>query len=87
MEGIFMEKVSIKQNHVAYYALVLQTKVVKPQGDTMPHHDHFPTIWDTPRKPRKAKAPSHAQAVTQATKPAKEAFLSIWDKPTRKSAV
>lgn len=53
----------------------------------MPHHDHFPTIWDTPRKPRKAKAPSPAQAVTQAAKPAKEAFLSIWDKPTRKSAV
>ncbi|MCA1772781.1 MAG: hypothetical protein LC677_09260 [Halomonas sp.] len=53
----------------------------------MPHLDNFPTIWDTPRQPSKEKAPSPARAVTQAAKPVKEAFLSIWDKPTRKPAI
>ncbi|KPQ20725.1 MULTISPECIES: hypothetical protein [unclassified Halomonas] len=51
----------------------------------MSYRDQFPTIWDTPRQPRERKA-SPAHAVTQVAKPVKEAFLSIWDKPTGKAA-
>lgn len=49
----------------------------------MSYREHFPTIWDAPQKPRTQKAASPAHTLTEAAKPVKEAFLSIWDKPAR----
>lgn len=47
----------------------------------MKYQDHFPTIWDAPRKIN-AKSANQAPA-KQVLSPVKEAFLSIWDTPTR----
>lgn len=47
----------------------------------MKYQDHFPTIWDTPRKTT-AKTQNQAP-VTQVLSPVKEVFLSIWDIPKR----
>ena len=52
----------------------------------MSYREHFPTIWDAPQKPRTAKAAAPASTLKQTAKPVKEAFLSIWDKPTRTPA-
>jgi hypothetical protein len=45
----------------------------------MKYQDHFPTIWDAPRKAStKIASPAPAKKVLS---PVKEAFLSIWDTP------
>ncbi|MGY2462913.1 hypothetical protein [Vreelandella sulfidaeris] len=47
----------------------------------MNHQEHFPTIWDTPRKPKvKVASPTPDKKILT---PVKEAFLSIWDTPKR----
>jgi len=47
--------------------------------DAMKYQDHFPTIWDAPRKTStKAASPAPAKKVLS---PVKEAFLSIWATP------
>jgi hypothetical protein len=51
------------------------------QVKQMNHQEHFPTIWDTPRKPS-AKTASQPPA-KKALSPVKEVFLSIWDTPKR----
>ncbi|KPQ22925.1 MAG: hypothetical protein HLUCCA13_15735 [Halomonas sp. HL-48] len=52
----------------------------------MSNREQFPTIWDAPKKPSTRKAASPAHTLTKAAKPVKEAFLSIWDTPTRTPA-
>ena len=53
--------------------------------ETITYKDHFPTIWDAPRKTSSAKPASQAP-VEKVLTPVKEAFLSIWDTPKRQPA-
>ncbi|MGO3243180.1 MAG: hypothetical protein ACTIKU_07830 [Halomonas sp.] len=47
----------------------------------MNYQEHFPTIWDTPRK--SSAKPASQASVKKALSPVKEVFLSIWDTPKR----
>ena len=47
----------------------------------MKYQDHFPTIWDAPRKI--TVKPTNKSPAQQVLSPVKEAFLSIWDTPKR----
>ncbi|KKN94157.1 hypothetical protein LCGC14_0191920 [marine sediment metagenome] len=48
----------------------------------MKYQDHFPTIWDTPSKT--STKPATQTPAKKALTPVKEAFLSIWDAPTKR---
>ncbi|WP_176304408.1 hypothetical protein [Vreelandella maris] len=47
----------------------------------MKYQDHFPTIWDAPRKT--SAKPANQAPAKKVLSPVKEAFLSIWDIPKR----
>lgn len=55
----------------------------------MKYQDHFPTIWDAPRKTStkpatQAPAKKVLTPVKKVLTPVKEAFLSIWDTPPKR---
>lgn len=48
----------------------------------MKYQDHFPIIWDAPRKT--STKPANQAPAQKVLTPVKEVFLSIWDAPPKR---